>query len=171
MKTAKKVLKYLKQTKTLGITYTKKEQDCIDSFSDADRGSKKPLCKPISGYLFTLTAGAFSWISKQQSIVAQSYVEAEFVVFVFCRYGSIVVTEGPSITFPIYTICSILKSPRTILAASCFQKTNSVSEQSKHIDIIYYLKMNHKQKGNMQATQIATSGMVANMSTKTMSLP
>lgn len=50
----------------------------MEVFSDKDLGSEKPYRNSESGYVFTLYEGGFSWRSKQQIIVAQSYVEAEF---------------------------------------------------------------------------------------------
>lgn len=42
-----------------------------------------PSRKSIGGFVFFLAGGAISWRSKQQSLVAQSSVEAELIALSF----------------------------------------------------------------------------------------
>ena len=43
-------------------------------------GSLDNIKSSTSGYCFHLESGVFSWCSKKQEIVAQSTIEAEFIV-------------------------------------------------------------------------------------------
>jgi hypothetical protein len=46
---------------------------------DSDWGSDAATRKSTSGFVFTLAGGAIAWMSKRQSVVAQSTAEAEYV--------------------------------------------------------------------------------------------
>ena len=76
---AKRILRYLKGTATLGITYTKNSQpNELHAFVDASWGEDKLTRKSTTGYIFLLSGGPISWISKQQTTVALSSCEAEY---------------------------------------------------------------------------------------------
>ncbi|CAB0020915.1 unnamed protein product [Nesidiocoris tenuis] len=77
---AKRVLKYLKTTADMGIIYTKSENDIpILGFSDSDWAGDCTDRKSTSGYLVYHFGNLISWMSKKQTIVAQSSFEAEYV--------------------------------------------------------------------------------------------
>lgn len=79
------ILRYLKGTESLGILCQWEDENKeLKTYSDADRGLKKPNRKYISGYLFLNSDGAVSWRPKQQSIVAQSSKEATYIVLASC---------------------------------------------------------------------------------------
>jgi hypothetical protein len=76
------VLKYLKGTKDLGITYHKKttgEAPNISCFADADWGSNPVDRKSFSGFLVLVNDQIVSWCTRKQASVATSTVEAEMV--------------------------------------------------------------------------------------------
>ena len=76
----KHVLRYLKSTSNLGITYGRNAM-VLEGYSDADWGSNDGR-KSISGYVFMLCGGAISWESKKQFMVALSIIEAEYITLV-----------------------------------------------------------------------------------------
>jgi hypothetical protein len=75
------VLRYLKGTKNLGITYTRglPDPNRLLAFADADWASCTETRRSISGFLCLLNGGAIHWRSRQQCSVATSTAEAEFV--------------------------------------------------------------------------------------------
>lgn len=81
---AKHVLRYLKGTKDVGITYSKPEseimvgQNCLNGYSDASFTNNYD-CTSVSGYVFTTARGAVTWGSKKQNIVSLSTTKAEYV--------------------------------------------------------------------------------------------
>ena len=84
---AKRVLRYLRQTTKVGITYgglnegvgsTGKDVELV-GFSDSDFGADPDNRRSIAGYIFTVNGGAISWKSKQQLGPALSTMEAEYV--------------------------------------------------------------------------------------------
>ena len=77
---AKQVLRYLKATKTLALSFSSKQRDAqLVGFSDSDWGSDRNDRKSTSGYVFTIVGTAISWKSKKQVVVALSSTEAEYI--------------------------------------------------------------------------------------------
>ncbi len=79
---AKALLRYLKGTKNLAITFQVSEgANGLDlqplGYSDSDFAGDKASSKSTYGYLFTLAGGAISWKSKKSSTIALSTTEAE----------------------------------------------------------------------------------------------
>jgi hypothetical protein len=83
---AKRVLRYLKGTRNLGITYhahsTRSlgppDSNTYYGFSDAAFANADDR-KSISGYVFLSNGGAITWGSKKQTTIALSSTEAEYV--------------------------------------------------------------------------------------------
>ena len=78
---AKRVLRYLKGTASLGLIYGKCEVFTIQGFSDSDWGTDSDDRRSISGYCFAFShnTGVVSWNSKKQATVALSSSEAEYL--------------------------------------------------------------------------------------------
>jgi hypothetical protein len=76
-----RVLKYLKGTTDVGITYTRNLDNAnrLLAWADADWAACTETRRSISGYISTLNGGALSWKCRQQKSVATSTSEAEFV--------------------------------------------------------------------------------------------
>jgi hypothetical protein len=77
----KKVLRYLKGTKDLGIIYSNKDisSKYLSGYYNADYAGDIESAKSTSGYIFYIANGPFSWKSKLQSIIAQSTTKAEYI--------------------------------------------------------------------------------------------
>jgi hypothetical protein len=97
-----RVLRYLRKTYNIGITYGGQENPAINDalnihsnsnsgtsttpkllgvtgFTDSDWAGDLETRKSTSGYAFLLYGGAVSWKSTKQSIVATSSTEAEYI--------------------------------------------------------------------------------------------
>ena len=79
MTAAKRVLKYLKQTRDLNLTYVKNTPEAIIGYSDADWAGDVTDRRATSGNVFLLGGGAITWSSRKQTSVALSTVEAEYM--------------------------------------------------------------------------------------------
>ena len=77
---AKRIPRYVKETKRFGILYTASENSELVGYTDNDWAGSVDDRKSTSGYVFHMGSGAISWASKKQPIVALSTVEAEYVV-------------------------------------------------------------------------------------------
>jgi hypothetical protein len=77
---AKRVLRYLKGTKTLGIQYVKSndfiKEKVLTGYSDASFNSESEA-KSVTGYVFLAAGGAITWGSRKQGLTALSATEAE----------------------------------------------------------------------------------------------
>ena len=76
------VLRYLKGTADLGITYTRDlpNPNGLTAYADADWAQCTATRRSYSAYCLMLNGGAVSWKSAQQKSVASSTSEAEFVI-------------------------------------------------------------------------------------------
>ncbi|XP_047309920.1 secreted RxLR effector protein 161-like [Impatiens glandulifera] len=76
---AKRILRYLKGTKTQGIEL-KKESECkLVGYTDSDWAGSIDDRKSTSSYIFCLGSNVISWSSRKQKSVALSSAEAEYI--------------------------------------------------------------------------------------------
>ena len=75
----KRVLRYLKGTVNLGLSYHSSETLSLTGYSDADWAGELDSRKSTSGYVFMINNVPVSWRSKLQSCVALSTAEAEYM--------------------------------------------------------------------------------------------
>ncbi|XP_049378002.1 secreted RxLR effector protein 161-like [Solanum stenotomum] len=76
---AKRVLHYLQGTMNYGIMYKFGENLNLIGYSDSGWDGSIDDTKSTSGYAFLFGSSICSWLSKKQSVVAQSTAEAEYV--------------------------------------------------------------------------------------------
>ena len=84
---AKCMLRYLKGTRSYGITYRDQntrlvrpsDSNLFYGFSDTAFANADDR-KSISGYVFLSNMGAITWMSKKQTTIALSTTEAEYIV-------------------------------------------------------------------------------------------
>ena len=78
---AKRVLRYLKGTSSLGLTYSRglSNRNRLIAYADADWATCPETRRSVSGYVVLLNGAAIAWKSKKQGAVATSTSEAEFV--------------------------------------------------------------------------------------------
>ena len=76
---AKRVLQYLQGTMDYGIMYKFGGDLNLISYSDSDWAGSIDDKKSASCYAFLFGSSICSWLSKKQSVVAQSTAEAEYV--------------------------------------------------------------------------------------------
>ncbi|UYV65505.1 hypothetical protein LAZ67_3004542, partial [Cordylochernes scorpioides] len=75
---AKRILRYLKSSEHLGITYRRTgEQLC--AYSDADWGTNLEDRKSTSGYVVMFAGAPILWRSSKQTVTALSTMEAEYI--------------------------------------------------------------------------------------------
>jgi hypothetical protein len=79
----KRILRYLSGTRTHGITYTasptsSENANAFFGYSDAAYANTDDY-KSTSGYVFIANGGAITWRSKNQTTIALSSTEAEYV--------------------------------------------------------------------------------------------
>lgn len=78
LKLAHRILRYLKGTKTLQLTY-KGHLQMLNSFTDANWAGCHKTRQSTARYFFNIKSRAISWQSKHQNVVALSTCKAEFI--------------------------------------------------------------------------------------------
>ncbi|MCI56169.1 copia-type polyprotein [Trifolium medium] len=69
---AKRILRYLKGTMSLGILYKRGIDSQLQGWTDSDYAGDIDDRKSTSGYVFKFGSSAISWSSKKQPIVTLS---------------------------------------------------------------------------------------------------
>ena len=74
---AKHLLRYLRGTEDVGITYWRNCEAHWTGYTDADYASCKDDRQSVTGYCFSYGSGGISWSAKKQTCMATSTTEAE----------------------------------------------------------------------------------------------
>ncbi|WJX19405.1 hypothetical protein P8452_09107 [Trifolium repens] len=167
-KAAKKVLRYLQETKDYMLMYRQTDNLDVTGYLDSDFAGCVDSRKSTSGYIFMLAGGAISWRSTKQTLVATSTMEAEFVscfeatshgVWLKSFISGLRIMD--SISRPLKVFCD---NSATVFMA----KNNKSGSRSKHIDI-KYLAIRERVKDKVVLIEhISTELMIADPLTKGM---
>ncbi|GKC58333.1 hypothetical protein Tco_1085931 [Tanacetum coccineum] len=74
----KRILRYIKGTSDVALCYEESGLT-VKGYVDSDYAGDLDGSKSTTGYVFTLSGGIVSWVSKLQSVMAMSTTEAEYV--------------------------------------------------------------------------------------------
>ena len=159
----KRIMRYLKPTANLGITYKGKDGLNLKGYSDADWGAGEDR-KSISGYVFILAGGAISWSSKKQSGVALSSTEAEYTALLQA------VKESIWIRRLLQELGREAEDDKVIYddnqGAIALAHNPEYHVRTKHIDIQYHFVREQVEKGEIELVYCPTEEMVADQMTK-----
>ena len=161
---AKRILRYLKATAYLGLSYKKCADGNLIGYSDADWAGDIDDCHSTSGNVFSFACGAVSWLSKKQATVSLSTAEAEYVALstatqeaIWLRRLLADVGEPPEGPSEIY---------EDNQGAVSMAKNPVGHARTKHIDIRYHFVREGVQDGAIALKYIATDEMIADILTK-----
>lgn len=161
---AKKILKYLKNTKGKGILYKKggniKE---LMAYSDADYANCTNTRRSTTGFVILLSDGPISWCSKRQPIVALSTTEAEYIAAAECCkeciYLKTLLSEVCRENIKINLFVDNQSSIHLI-------KSGAFNKRSKHIDVRYYFLHENYKDNKLNILYCPTDMQLADMFTK-----
>ena len=168
----KRVLRYLKGTKTLGIVYVKEHdfdaREILQGYSDASFNSETDA-KSVSGYAFISASGAITWGSRKQGLTALSATEAECLAL----------TEATQEAIWLRTLLEELGFPQT--APTPIQEDNQGTialaanpqfhRRSKHFNPkLYYIREKIAERA-IDINFCATGEMTADVLTKPLPKP
>ncbi|KAH9727197.1 hypothetical protein KPL70_008566 [Citrus sinensis] len=161
----KHIMKYLKRTKNYILVYSGDELIPV-GYTDSDFMSDKDSRKSTSGYVFTLGSGAISWRSVNQSCIADSTTEAEYVAAseaakeaVWLRKFLQDLEVVPAVTAPLKLFCDNS-------GAVAQSKEPRNHKKQKHIERKYHLIRDIVQRGDVEVTQIASQQNLSDPFTK-----
>ncbi|XP_074377073.1 secreted RxLR effector protein 161-like [Apium graveolens] len=132
----KRVMRYLQGTKDYMLVYRRSENLEVIGYSDSDLGGCIDI-KSTSGYVFMLAGGAISWKSANQSLIAQSTMEVEFIACYKETNHAIGLRNFVTGLRVVDGIERPLKVYCDNRSATEFSNNNESSEASKHINIKY----------------------------------
>jgi hypothetical protein len=162
---AMRVLRYLKGTASLKLTYEREEEKLhIIGFADADFAGDKSTRRSTSGFIFRACGGAITFKSKLQKAVTLSTCEAELVAFSAATQEAIWIKRvfaslGVAQTEPI----GILEDNA---AAIALVRDHRFSERTKHVDIKKFFIHEHVEDGSVNPIGTPSTDNVADIFTK-----
>ena len=162
---AKRVLKYLKGTKKLGIIFGK--GDGLLGYTDADWAGDIGTRKSTGAYIFTLYGGAFSWQSKLQSCVALSSCEAEYMAQTQASkeaiwIGRLLKELDIGLNLPAFPVTIKADNQGAIALA----KDPKFHSRTKHIDLQWHFVREQVENRVVNFEYCSTKGMAADGLTK-----
>ena len=165
----KRIISYLKGTRTHGILFDGSNPTTVMGYTDADWAGCLDSRRSTTGNIFLSNRGPVAWCSKRQSCTAQSTVEAEYVAASETAKEAIWIKrilpelqlnlEGP---IPIY--CDNQGTIQLTRNPEQRQKT-------KHIDLRYHYIREQQDKGQIEIRYVESENQLADILTKALPRP
>jgi hypothetical protein len=163
----KRVFRYLKGTKTLGILFhfaTDPEFPGLVAHCDSDWAGDGGTRKSTSGYVVKYNGAAVSWSSVLQSVVAQSSCEAEYIAASECAREISYLRE----------LTSFVNNPQPgptkmygdNQGALSLIENPTAHKRTKHIEVKYHYVRAAQEKGVIQVMKVHTDLNYSDIMTK-----
>jgi Reverse transcriptase (RNA-dependent DNA polymerase) len=165
-KALKRVVRYIKGTSNLGVTYGAHSELGTEliGFGDADWGSDEVDRRSTSGNIFFFGGGPISWKSRKQVVVAISTVEAEYLS---CTDA---VKQALHHRVLLRELAEPTTGPTVIRSDNqgCIALTENPChhERTKHFDIRHHFIREKVEDGDVKLRYLPTGDMVADIMTK-----
>lgn len=161
-KSAKRILRYLKGTKSCCLTFQKGGLE-IAAFADSDWGRNELDRRSYTGFVFRLGKSIVSWESRKQKTVALSSTEAE--------YMSLTDTCKEALFLRKFMKEILNKTLRVVIyndnqSAQKLCKNSMFHARTKHIDIRHHFIRENVSNGTIDVQYLCTNDMVADLLTK-----
>ena len=168
LQAAKRILRYLNGTTSYGIFYKKGGAEDLFAFTDSDYAGDEEDSKSTSGYVFFLSSGAVSWMSKKQPIVTLSTTEAEFVAAAACACQAVWMRR-------VLRNLNHAQEGSTVImcdnSSTIKLSTNPVMHgKSKHIRVRFHFLRDLVKDGEIELVHYGTQEQVADLMTKALKL-
>ncbi|UYV79268.1 hypothetical protein LAZ67_17001872 [Cordylochernes scorpioides] len=159
----KRTMRYLKQTKTFGLHYSKQDEDMeLNAYCDSDFAGDMKTRKSTSGYTILFGKGPISWSSRKQPIVALSTTEAEYIAAAEC-VKELIYIKALIEELTNETILAKLNIDNQ--SAMTLMKTGQMNRKTKHIDVRYHF-LKDQIRENVAVQFCPTQDQVADILTK-----
>lgn len=163
---AKYILRYLRGTSTVGLTFvaSKEKNITIAAFSDSDWAGDQDDRKSTSGYIIKINNNIVSWVSKKQKTVADSSAEAEYYALTETAkelkwFKSLFEEIGCIVNQPSIIYCDNR-------AATILTENDVFHGRTKHIEIKYHFIRDMVIKNELRVEWISTINQEADILTK-----
>ena len=179
-KAVKRIVRYLKGTRSRGMILKPSGHLTIDCYVDADfaglygaEDDQDPLCvKSRTGYVLTLADCPLLWVSKLQSLIAVSTMEAEYIALSTALRDLVPMRElikevaaalGLTEAMKCRTYSKVFEDNNGCLTLATAPK---LTPRSKHIAVKYHWFREHVKNGKIHVIKVATDEQKADIFTK-----
>ena len=164
LKTAKRILRYIKGTLDFGLFYSSSNNFRLVGYSDSDWAGDLDDRKSTTGFLFYLGDTAFTWISKKQPIVTLSTCEAEYVAAASCVCHAMWLRSLlKELNFAQEEATEIFVDNQSAIALA---KNPVFHDRSKHIDTKYHFIRECMANMEVRMTHARSEDQIADILTK-----
>ncbi|XP_068497825.1 secreted RxLR effector protein 161-like [Phaseolus vulgaris] len=166
LKAAKRILKYMKGTISMGLWYPSLSPIHLVGYSDSDFAGCKLDRKSTSGTCHLLGSCLISWHSKKQACVALSIVEAEYIAAGSCC-AQILWIKQQLEDFGVKMSKVPLLCDNT--SAINLTKNHIQHSRTKHIEIRHHFIRDHIANGDCEVKFVSTKRQLTAIFTKPLS--
>jgi hypothetical protein len=164
----KRVLRYLKGTRELGIKYSAAAMasgGCLlVGYSDSDWAGDIDTRRSTTAYVFMIAGGAVSWTSKLQATVALSSTEAEYMSLCAAAQEAIHLRQLLSdLGFEQQEHTVIYDDNQGCVALAHSSRSN---KRTKHIDVRYHFVRERVENKELKIEYVPTEHQLADLLTK-----
>jgi hypothetical protein len=161
---AKRILRYLKGTKTLGLFYRRDSTLSLNAYSDSDYANCPTTRKSISGNIIKLSSSTISWRSKKQKSVSTSTAEAEYQALSLASKQLIWTAEAiKELTKRLEKTPIIYCDNKAAIDIAVNQK---ISDRSKHIDVHFHFIREQIERNKLFLLPVASADNLSDICTK-----
>ena len=168
MEAAKHIVRYLKATSHVGLTYSKQPPQLANrlyGYVDADHASDADDRKSVGGYVLMLGGAAVSWSSRKIKVVALSSFESEWYSASICGCEVTVVRRIlEEMGYAQHGPTKVMEDNAACIYSSMDNKP--MNPRSKHIDTRVFKLKEFVKEGIMTLVKIGTDKQVADNLTK-----
>ncbi|CAI7829986.1 unnamed protein product [Closterium sp. NIES-54] len=164
MAAAKRVLRYLCSTSSLGLVLGGQRPVVLTGHADASWADDQATQRSSQGYTFSLGSGSISWRSTRSSSVLGSSCEAEIYA------GAMAAHELRWLTYLFTDLGEPPRSPPVLyvdnkaMLALCWE--HRVEHRTKHIALRYFLARKLQQRGQLRLAYVASQANTTDIFTK-----
>ena len=163
---AKRVLRYLKGTLSLGIKLGGHHSLVLNGYCDSDWGAEQDENRSTSGIVFLINRGPVAWTSSLQKMSALSVSEAEYVALAEALKECLwlrpfLSSLGPDVTEP---------TPINVdnQAAILLSKNPEFHKRTKHIGIRFHRIRQEQDNGTVTVSYVPTESNPSDILTKSL---
>jgi hypothetical protein len=164
---AKRVMRYLRATRTIGIKYTSSSGAPYVKpvcFCDADYGEDRDTRRSTTAYVFMLAGGAVSWGSRLQPTVALSSTEAEYM-------ATCAAVQEVTYMRQLFTDLGFGQKHATTIyqdnqACIALSSNPIYHKRTKHIDVRYHYVRERVESGDVVLVHVPSERQLADLLTK-----
>ena len=170
LEAAKQALRFLAGTKDIGLIFgTKPPEARLIGYTDSNFAADEDNRRSTSGFLFKLNGACVHWQSKQQSLIARSTHEAEYVAMAAASYEVSYLRK----LFANLTATPLTDLEPTLLygdnmgaIATATNPDGDKTPRTRHIDIRYHITREALANGTLRLKYVRTTDMTADILTK-----